>query len=290
MIQIIASDMDGTLLNDEMTISAENAKAIETAQKQGVKFVVCTGRGRSEALPLIQKAGIKCPMITINGAQIFDEDGKQISITPFPNEVAARILRAFKKEDIYCEIMASDGVYSDNRAKRIENFAYLLSTVNVDTPFKLAVSLASARMELLNINYVDDYFDLFKDPHRKILKIVGFSHKGQEKLQPIGKKIAKLGELSITSSSFNNLEINVKDANKGHALATFADLMNVPMDNTMAIGDNNNDVPMLKAAGVSFAMGNGTDEVKKIANHVTDININNGVAKAIYQVLDKNKQ
>ena len=66
--------------------------------------------------------------------------------------------------------------------------------------------------------------------------------------------------------------------------------MNVPMDNTMAIGDNNNDVPMLKAAGVSFAMGNGTDEVKKIANHVTDININNGVAKAIYQVLDKNKQ
>ncbi|MCZ0890914.1 Cof-type HAD-IIB family hydrolase [Ligilactobacillus saerimneri] len=285
MIQIIASDMDGTLLNDKMTISPQNAAAIKKAQAQGVHFVVATGRERKEAWPLLQEAGITCPMITINGAQVFDEAGKQLSATPIPKELAARVIRGFKKNHLYCEVVTSRGTYSDNKASRIENFAQLLANVNVDTPFKLAVSLASARMEIMNIQYTDSYFDLLADPHLSILKIVGFSADGPQVLDPIKQEMLTFGPLSITSSSSNNIEVNIKDANKGHALATFADSLNIPLDNVMAVGDNNNDVPMLKVAGVSFAMGNGSTEVKKLANYITDINTADGVAKAIEKAL-----
>lgn len=287
MVQIIASDMDGTLLNDKMVISKRNAAAVKEAQKQGIHFIVSTGRAYDEVKPLITEAGFNCPMITLNGAFVLDENGKEISAAPIPDSIAKKIMLTLKKNGLYFEVITAKGVCSDNKAKRIENFAELLASISPDTPYKLAVTLASARMELMNINYVDNYMDLVDDPKTVICKIVVFSPEGQKVLGPIKDELSKNDNLVITSSGPGNIEINHVNAQKGVALQAYADSLNIPMDNVMAIGDNNNDVSMLKAAGISYAMGNGSDEVKMLAKYITAPNTEDGAGIAIEEVLAK---
>lgn len=287
MVQIIASDMDGTLLNDKMVISKRNAAAVKEAQKQGIHFIVSTGRAYDEVKPLITEAGFNCPMITLNGAFVLDENGKEISAAPIPDSIAKKIMLTLKKNGLYFEVITAKGVCSDNKAKRIENFAELLASISPDTPYKLAVTLASARMELMNINYVDNYMDLVDDPKTVIGKIVVFSPEGQKVLGPIKDELSKNDNLVITSSGPGNIEINHVNAQKGVALQAYADSLNIPMDNVMAIGDNNNDVSMLKAAGISYAMGNGSDEVKMLTKYITAPNTEDGAGIAIEEVLAK---
>lgn len=287
MVQIIASDMDGTLLNDKMVISKRNAAAVKEAQKQGIHFIVSTGRAYDEVKPLITEAGFNCPMITLNGAFVLDENGKEISAAPIPDSIAKKIMLTLKKNGLYFEVITAKGVCSDNKAKRIENFAELLASISPDTPYKLAVTLASARMELMNINYVDNYMDLVDDPKTVIGKIVVFSPEGQKVLGPIKDELSKNDNLVITSSGPGNIEINHVNAQKGVALQAYADSLNIPMYNVMAIGDNNNDVSMLKAAGISYAMGNGSDEVKMLAKYITAPNTEDGAGIAIEEVLAK---
>lgn len=285
MIQIIASDMDGTLLNDHMVISKRNAAAIKAAQKAGVHFVVSSGRGYTEIKPLIEEAGFNCPMITLNGAQVFDETGNLLSSAAINDTLASKVLHLLKKKGLYFEIVTSAGIYSDSKTNRIENFAELLTRVSPETPYKLAVSMAAARFELMNVNYTDDYLKIIDDPSLKVYKFVTFSNEGPKKLDPIRKELKQFDSLVVTSSSSSNIEINHVNAQKGAALQAFADLMNVPMDNVMAIGDNNNDMSMLKVAGISYAMDNAIIEVKQTAKRLTKSNTEDGVGIAIEEVL-----
>ena len=285
MLQLIASDMDGTMLNDQMIISDYNVAAIKHAQAKGVNFIVSTGRAYKEVKPLLDQAGVSCPLITLNGALVLDENGKTLSSAPLADTMAQKLMVLLKKAGLYFEVITSIGVCSDNRAARIENFAELLSSIDSSTPFKLAVSLASARLELMDINYVDNYYDLVSDPHIQIFKIVAFSPEGQAGLAQVRSQIAKHKSLVITSSGSGNIEINHINAQKGLALQAYADRLNVPLDNVMSLGDNNNDLSMIKAAGISYAMENATDEIKLAANHLTTHNTENGAGKAIEEQL-----
>ncbi|ETY75149.1 Cof-type HAD-IIB family hydrolase [Lactiplantibacillus fabifermentans] len=286
MISIIASDMDGTLLNNEMTVSDFNAQAIRKAQQQGVHFIVSTGRRYSEAQPLLAAQGITAPLITLNGAEVYDASGKMLDMVPITNTVARAIFHTLNAKGYYFEVVGNDGIYSNNKAKRIEEIAHLLTNLNPDTSFKIAVSLASARLELMDINYVDNYDELLADPKKHVMKIITFSQDGPAKLQPLADELlAKHSSLKITSSSRSNIEINNINAQKGIAVERYANMLNTPMTDVMAIGDNNNDVSMLELAGTSYAMGNATTEVKQLASHITDTNVNDGVGKAILEVL-----
>ncbi|WP_412988588.1 Cof-type HAD-IIB family hydrolase [Pediococcus siamensis] len=290
MISIIASDMDGTLLNEKMEISEENAAAIKQAQSEGVHFIVATGRQRAEAQPLIEQFGIQVPMITLNGAAVYDVDGKILDMVPLHRATVSQIMRELNLADLYYEVVTADGVVSNSRAMHIQNLAQLLANLNPQTPFKLAVSLASARVELMDISYVDSYQELIDDQNVRILKIIAFATEGQKRLQPVAAKINVKVDVAITSSSASNIEINNVRAQKGIALQHYADELNIPMSQVMAIGDNLNDASMLKVADTSYAMGNAIPEIKQLANHLTVSNNENGVGKAILEQLKTNRQ
>ncbi|MEK4152779.1 Cof-type HAD-IIB family hydrolase [Carnobacterium sp. FSL E2-0243] len=287
MIELIASDMDGTLLNEKMVISKANAQAIAEAERRGIKFMVSTGRGYTEAHPLLTEVGINCPMITLNGAQVYDDQGKIIDNIGIEKDTVRTILQLLKEHNIYAEVVTSKGIYSDNKVKRIESVASLLVNLNPETTYKMGVVLAAARLELMNINYIDDYKELVNDHSIEVLKLIAFSDDGQHTLAPIKEKLETLGSLAITSSFINNIEINHKDAQKGIALARTAKRLGIPMENVMAIGDNFNDVSMLKVAGVSFAMENAEEEVKSHAKYLTSSNNENGVAEAIMRCINE---
>jgi len=88
-------------------------------------------------------------------------------------------------------------------------------------------------------------------------------------------------DLVITTSIVNNIEINSREATKGRALKKLAEHLEIPVSQTMAFGDDTNDITMLKAAGIGVAMGNADKEVKRAADFVTDGCDDNGVARAI---------
>lgn len=288
MIKMIASDMDGTLLTSHLSISEKNKEAVLAAQEQGIEFMVATGRAYTEAKPPLEEMGIHCGMITGNGAQAFDADGNVIFTIDIDKKTAKEVMAIFRENNLYFEIMTSQGVYSDNQPQRLENFATMLAENIPHITFKMAIAMASTHINMLPVIYTESYETLIENPEMDILKFITFSEDGQEVLQPIAEKISQLGEVHVTSSFPNNIEVNHRDAQKGVAVSRLAKERGIDLADVMAIGDNFNDVSMLEIAGVSFAMGNAEDGVKKIAKYIAETNVNDGVGKAIERAMSEN--
>lgn len=288
MIKLIASDMDGTLLDAHMSISTENTEAIRMANELGIEFMVATGRNAQEARAALDEAGIDCAMITLNGAQVFDRSGKSLFTVPIPSPQAMTVMDILDANGIYYEVATNQGLYSESQPKRIESFASSIATHMPHLTYKMAIAMASANLELLHITYVDSIRELLLDDKLEVLKIICFHTEGPSILGPVGKEISNLGELAVTSSGQNNLEVNHKNAQKGIAVAHVAHERGITLDEVMTIGDNFNDVSMLQTAGVSFAMGNAEIEVKDYAKYLTDTNLESGVGKAILRAINEN--
>ena len=280
MIKMIASDMDGTLLSSHLAISETNKEAVLEAQAQGIEFMVATGRAYSEAKPALDDAGIKCCMITGNGAQIFDENGEAIVTFSIDKKTTKEIMTTLREKNLYFELMTTNGVYAESQPQRVENFATLLANQVPHLTFKMAIAMASTHLNMLPVHYINNYDDLLVDDSVEILKVIAFSDEGPKLLRPIADELEANGPLYVTASFPNNIEINHKDAQKGNAVKLMAEKRGIELEDVMTIGDNFNDVSMLKVAGVSFDMGNAEEDVKKIDNY--------GVGKAILRAISEN--
>ena len=288
MIKLIASDMDGTLLGSKMEVLPENIEAIRFAEAQGIKFMVATGRSHTEALPALEEAGISCPMITVNGAQAFDENGRELFTIDINHDNARKIMSALENAGAYYEIATNKGVYSNNQHQRIENSASMLASHLPHLTFKMAIAMAAARLQLLDVKYVADYQELFADDSIKLLKFFVSSSNGPTYLQNLRETIELVPDVIITSSFADNLEINHVDAQKGIAVKHVAENLGIPLNEVMTIGDNYNDASMLQIAGVSFAMANAEEGVKKLARYETTHHTEGGVGKAIHRAIAEN--
>lgn len=286
MVKLIVSDMDGTLLNEKMQISQSNAEAIREAEKQGIPFMIATGRGYTEAKPLLDEVGLSCPIIALNGAQIYDADGTLQKTAGLTKDTAHKIIQKIREHGLYCEITTGKGIFSNSKVKRIETVASLLSETNPDTTYKMAVVLAAARLEIMNIHYIDDYDELIEDDTIDVLKIIAFSENGPTVLNPIKDELNELADLAITSSFENNIEINNIHAQKGIAVTEVAKEKDIDLKDVMTFGDNLNDLSMLSITGYSFAMENAAQEAKEAAKYLTSSNSDNGVAEGISLALN----
>lgn len=281
MIKLIASDMDGTLLNKKMQISPENISAIKEAQAKGVEFLVATGRAPSESQSILANVGLHTGFINLNGAMVFNTNGKLMVNEPIPKEQSIKINKLLKDSGFYFEIVSADNVYSDSRLRRIANFSDLLVDLNRKLTFKRAVSFAACSDEIMKIKYIPNFKDLLEQPSFEAMKFVAFHPDGPKVFEHIRQEIEKMGNLIVTASSSTNIEINNIKAQKGIALMDYAKLQGYKPNEVMAIGDNLNDESMIRMAGVGVAMENAAPEIKEIANFITKSNNENGVAYAI---------
>lgn len=287
MIKLIASDMDGTLLNSELQISQENIDAIRYAESTGVEFVIATGRGRTEAIPALEEAGITCPMITLNGALVFDKTGTPVFSAPIDSSLIETVFDILDEEDIYYEIATENGIYTAKKEQRIENFSAVLAEMMPHLTRKMAIAMAMARLEFFTITTVDNLKTFVNDNRVSVLKIIAFHKEGPLHLSVAAKRLHEFEDLVITSSGANNIEINHKNAQKGIAVARLAQQRQVDLEEVMTIGDNLNDMSMIQVAGVSFAMGNAAPEIKEHAKYLTVTNVESGVGKAIRRAVDE---
>ena len=289
MIKLIASDMDGTLLNEKMEVSSRNIQAIKDAEKNGIEFLIATGRGLSEAKPFL-KNHVHPGFITLNGAEVFDPREKLISSNPLSREAQKKVVALFNKYNVYFEVITDKGIFSNDREARVTNLANLLMKLNPGTSFKQALKDTQERVKMMPMNFVDNYDDVLNNDSYQIMKLIGFNEHEHRILAPSKKEITKtIKDVVPTSSSPNNVEVNSIDAQKGIALLQYADNKNILPEEIMAIGDNLNDYSMIKSAGVGVAMANAIPAIKEIAQIQTDSNINDGVAQIIEQTIADNQ-
>lgn len=284
MIKCIASDMDGTLLNAYQKITEENKAAILKAQEQGVEFVVATGRSYQEAQFVLEEAGIECPMICVNGAEIRSKEGEIMSSNPLSKEQAIAAARILREQGIYFEVYTSKGTFTDNEDKGISAIIDIFSSANPEAPMELIVQGAKERFVKGLVHIVDSYDMLFNDEDSQIYKFLAFSLDETE--QANGKSaLESIDGLALSSSGHLNIEITSLQAQKGVALEAFVAERGIELSETMAMGDNENDLSMFARVGRAVAMGNASFEIQMECDVVTGTNDENGVAQAILEVL-----
>jgi len=285
MIKLIASDMDGTLLNDKMAVSDRNIEAIKNAKKAGIEFLIATGRSLEEAKPFL-KDRVHPGYITLNGAEVYDSNLKLISSNPISHASKIKVINYFHEHKVYFEVVTNKGIFSDNKELRVSSLAELLVKLNPGTTYEAALKDTLERVKMTPMTFVDNYDEILNDDSYQIMKLLGFSNKESEVLAPLRKDIEdNINDVVVTSSSPNNVEINSVDAQKGIALLEYAEDKNIKPEEIMAIGDNLNDASMIRDAGVGVAMDNALPAINELAQISTDNNINDGVAQVVEKVI-----
>lgn len=287
MIQLIASDMDGTLLNSEMEISEANITAIKKAQAAGIEFVVATGRSIEEAKPILDAAKISCRFITSNGAQIFDKNGENSFTLGIDKDKLTQIIPVLRQHKIYFELFTNNGGFTENIDNRLASVAHWLKSTSPNLSEAEALATAKSHMTTLPIRQVNNFNEVVENSELKVLKVFAMGQRHDSALALAKQELNTIAGLHVTSSGANNIEVNHIDAHKGASLKKMTDMLGIAMQDVAALGDNFNDVSMLQVAGLSIAMENGEAAVKQIAKQVTVANTQNGVAHVIDNILAK---
>ena len=270
-IKLVAVDMDGTACELHGETIKENIKPILQAQKAGIKVIFATGRPlykvSNEALKYNMDKHSKY-IIAYNGACIWDlENDKEARSVVINADIVDKIFKIANKYNIKVWCSTSDiyKIVANFQTKTFEERSFNLEKKVVIEERKKTDSFKVEAYKLLIIN--DDA-----------------NNKGHKFIYEIAKKY----NFNIAQGLNPVYELVGPNTNKGIALKWIADKLNISKENVMAIGDGDNDISMFKYARLSIAMENATDDVKKYADEVTDINTNAGVAKAFYKyVLNK---
>lgn len=268
--KLIVTDMDGTVLGENHQITDENKNALKEAEKMGIKVVFATGRFHDSAKGHVNFLENIMPIISSNGSIIKH---------PITDEV---LYSNFIDTDICLKIMDILGKY---------NFRYQVYTdEKIFQRYETEEEMQFMK-DFIAKNFSDKTEITFKKDLREDVKnsrVLKFNIMEMEKPELLDKARVDLqfvNNIEITSSWKNNLEIMSEGNHKGKAVEYLSNLLEIDREHIMAFGDNYNDLPMIEFAGTGVAMGNAEEDVKNIANYITDSNENSGVAKAINKLV-----
>lgn len=265
--KLVCIDMDGTLLSTNNEVSKRNLEAIKQATQKGVQVAVTTGRVFASAYYYADIIGVSTPIIASNGAYIREKLGDRIIYKGLLGlENCQKIMEVINKYDIYPHFNTYNTIYTE---KLIYSSKYYS---------KANESLPEGRK--INIVITSNWNSAFMENKDEILKCI-IVDKDMEKLDKVKKELKKVEELEVVSSFKNNVEVMKKGISKGKAVEILANYYNIDMKDVICIGDSENDLSMIKAAGLGVAMGNGDKLVKDAADYITDTNDEDGVAKVI---------
>lgn len=266
-IQLVAIDLDGTLLRDDKSLSQENVDAIKEAIEQGVQVVICTGR----TLPSIQYLSKQLPQGDGDEYLIL-QNGAVIHQLPDLNIVHETILTESDRQAIY-------DVFKEYRSEEVQMVAFdpdKLYLVDDETANPTVVQDAKTLSTDITLAKFEEVLNL-----GTLYKIVVFG--GVEFIDDYLEKIPNdlYEQVHIVRSLPVAIEFIPKLANKANGLNALIQQLDIKAENIMTIGDELNDYEMVKMAGLGVAMENGHPEVKRVADELTLTNNENGVAHAI---------
>jgi len=257
-IRLVVSDVDGTLVRKDKTLSAATIDAVARLRAAGVQFTIISARPMSGLLPIVEALSLNGPMAAFNGGTLFYRDGRIAHHATITREVARGVIAMAKDAPVAIWLFADGQWYASDP----------------DGPHT-ASERVSANQEPTALGDVDGLLD-------RADKITFVSDDERELRELAAHVSASFGDhATVMQSQTYYLDVTALNADKGHGLALLSEAFGVNFGNIAAIGDQANDVPMLERAGVSIAMGNAPDAVKAKAHHVTRTNTEDGVAYAI---------
>ena len=279
MIKLIASDMDGTLLDGNGGISPYNVEMINEAKKRGIHFVIASGRAYTDIIPVTQQHGVECACVTGNGAEYIDEKGKLISSCYLGAKEAIEVIDILKALDIKFMIYTTDNRYSIEAVENVQD-AFIQRSLHKDKTqtYEEVKERLITRHSIFRMEEVEDYPSLL--PTKRIIKIEAFDI-DVRKIEEAKKRLSALGNVAYLSSFPDNVEITHLDATKGKILLKAATLLGIKEEEVMVLGDSFNDLSMFELFENSVVMANGEEEVKKVAKYRTEAYYEDGVGKAI---------
>lgn len=267
--KLIVSDMDGTLLNSQGKVSDETKKAMKNLLEKGMYIAIATGRIYTTARVYAKHLGIVTPIICCNGAVVKNlEDDKKIYGNPISKEDCFKIIDICKENDLYFHFYSEDTIYGEKLEYKMLYFSEWAKTLNEEDRIKIKV--------------VEDSREIIE---KETIYKFGIQTDDIELLDYISKLMNKEKNIEARKSLSNMLDLMNKGVSKGNAVKNLAKSLGIKREEIIAIGDNENDISMLEYAGLGVAMGNAEEEVKKVADYVTDTNDNEGVANVIYNFM-----
>ena len=268
-IRAVLMDMDGTLLGkSQVAVSTRNMKAVQKAIEMGVQVIPCTGRVYDMLPPqLLTQKGLRY-FVTSHGARAYDsQTGESLHTDLIPAEGAAKLMDFLEGKGLYNEIAADATIYFEKAV--MDN---------------LDISLVPEH----HIWYVrDNCYTAVEKPSEYFLQ----NNIGLEKMNIYGIPAELQQEVYdfVNASGYiqhtrlgvgPNLEFSHVGMEKLRAVDAILNKLGISYEETLAIGDSSSDVEIIKACGVGIAMGNAPDNIKAIADDVTDLNTNDGLAQA----------
>lgn len=271
-IKLVALDLDGTLFDNSSHISERNLTAIRSITDKGIHVVISTGRP-FEGIPFdqIKGTGINYA-ITANGSGIYEiSTGKCLYENAMDEELVTPILNFLLTRDIHMDAFIGGKGYTPVQC--------------VETAQKLTVPSSIKNYIITTRTRLDNILQFIHENQLKVQKMtLNFYPAADGTLidrETVRKFLVSNPSITTVCGGYNNLEFTRADANKGVGLRKLAEILGVNPDATMTIGDTENDLAIIEAAGIGVAMGNATDAVKARADYVTTTNTKDGVAAAI---------
>ena len=259
MIKLIATDIDGTILKDDFTFSDGVKKCIKTLKENGIHVIIATGRMYSSTKIISNELGLEEPVISYQGALVKNTAGDEEVIYQKNVDVktAKEIIAWAKENNIHINLYDKDILYVENDDYIVQRYSNERYTKYQIKPFD--------ELELTQIH-----------------KLLAIDFNNPDKVtQWKNEMSAKYPNLHIVKSTPYFCEFSNCDATKGKALTYLCDLWGIKQEEVLCIGDQDNDLELLSAGGVKVAMGNGTQNLKNIADFVTDTVDNDGFVKAV---------
>ena len=253
--KLILIDSDDTLKKSDGTISERSKKAIRDNRKAGNIVVICTARPRYQTLEVMRDSDANCIVVSSNGAEIYDSRKEQV------------LFNSFIDKNLVIKLV-EDAFVNDIRL--------ILTTEDIEYVTK---EVRNPKQVLLNN---DDYVD---ELSKCDIKQCMFIDEKKDKIYMEKEVISHFNELHIVdeiseNSSYYEKWFSVSNVrcSKGNALKFLSDYLNIPIENTIAIGNDKNDISMFEVAGLSVAVANASDDIKSKADYITLSNDEDGVA------------
>ena len=173
MIKLIASDMDGTLLNSDHTISEGNIEAIRKAQELGVKLTIATGRSYDQVKPIADKFNLNCEFILMNGAEYRNEQGEILESITIGKDKLKDIIEIMEKEDLSIEIFSSNGILTSDYDKARAGLEERVRSFNSE---KSEEEIQRILNEFIREGYFERYLNkmrkVYKEKHDLLLELL----------------------------------------------------------------------------------------------------------------------
>ena len=256
MIKLIATDIDGTILIPEGEFTEGVRTCIKNLQSRDIKVVLVTGRMNAAAQLIAKDLNLNTPIVSYQGGLVIEGD-KVLYERYLSEEQAEKIVEWAHSEKIHINLYNNDILYSESNDYEIQRYC---------------------KIQNLNCK-IQSFSDVKKD---KVNKILAVDYSNAEKISKYEKELPIIfPDLYIVKSTNYFLEFSNIEASKYCAVKFLQKYWHLNDDEILAIGDQNNDIELLRAGGIKVAMGNATDKLKMIADYITDTVYNDGFVQAI---------